>query len=153
MTQSVRFLALAKKAGLLEAGEESVLAAAESGRARLIVSASDASVHSSRHAEAAAEARRLPYVQLPDTKAELGSIVGRGTPGVLAVNDTGLAAAFLRALDAELPGQYADAAALLDKRAARAAQRRDAGRQTGPAGAGGFRAKNGSEGDKGRKKQ
>ena len=142
MTESTHLLAIAKKAGLLEIGADSVRQAAERGRARLILTAADASDRSVRGARAAAEAADVPCIRLPDTMAELGSLVGRGTPGILAVTDTGLASAFLKRLNAELPDRYAGEAALLEKLAGRAARRKRA--------AGGQRKGRSDAGEKGR---
>ena len=145
MTESTHLLAIAKKAGLLQIGADSVTQAAERGKARLILAAADASDRSVRGAQAAAEAANVPCVRLPDTMEELGSLVGRGTPGILAVTDIGLASAFLKKLNAELPDRYGEEAALLEKRAARAAQRKRA--------AGGRKAGRTDAGEKGRNEE
>ncbi len=103
---TLTFLGLCLKAGRLEIGEESCGAAARAKKARLVLSASDAAHGSLMRAENFAETARCPYAVLPFTKEELGAAVGRGTPGLLAVTDFGLAAAFLEKLSAECPGRY-----------------------------------------------
>ncbi len=121
---SLTFLGLCLKAGKLEIGEESCGAAARAKKARLLLSASDAAHGSLMRAQNFAETAKAPHVLLPFTKAELGAAVGRGTPGMLAVTDYGLAAAFTERLASECPGRYDEAAALLQAAAVRALQRK-----------------------------
>ena len=40
----------------------------------------------------------MPFVRLPQDKAQLGALLGRGSPGILAVTDPGLAGSVRRAL-------------------------------------------------------
>lgn len=144
MNGSIRYLALAKKAGKLQIGEDSVQAAAEMTHVRLIVTASDAGASALRKAQFCAQQYNLPCVGLQETKAELGNLVGRGTPGILAFTDTGLASAFLTELDREIPGCCTEEAALLQKRAVRQAERRSAAGKA-------RKAKSVPSGEKGRK--
>ena len=98
MNNALGVLGLAKKAGLLEIGDESVNIASKRGKARLILSAADASDASKRHAQYYAESGGSPWVQLEFTKSELAEIIGRGAPGIVAVTDSGLAHSFLSKL-------------------------------------------------------
>lgn len=114
---------LAKKAGRLEIGEEPVGASARARQARLILVASDAADNSRRRASHFAEAGKIPWVDLPFSKSELGRIVGRSSCAMSAVTDAGFAAAIadkLSALDAE---RYGQVAAALDEKAKRVFQR------------------------------
>ena len=109
---SLRLLGLAKKAGRLETGAEASSEAADSGRAAMILSASDASERALRHAKDMAERCGAVFIPLPYTGAELGGVIGRGSPLTVAVTDPGLAAAFAKKL-AEEDGrflEYAEAA-------------------------------------------
>ena len=100
MANELSVLGLAKKAGALEIGEESVTLAARLGKARLIITASDASERVKRHAQSLSEDWECPYVPLSHTKAELGMMVGRGSPGIITITNAGLASSFV----AKLPG-------------------------------------------------
>ena len=91
-------LGLAKKAGRLELGLETVTAAARSGKAALILCACDAGQSACRNARHAARTAGVPFVRLPQDKAQLGALLGRGSPGILAVTDPGLAGSVRRAL-------------------------------------------------------
>ena len=88
-------LGIAKKAGLLEIGEESVNAASKRKKAKLILSAVDASNASKRHAKSYAENGGGVWAQLQFTKSELAEVIGRGAPGMIAVTDPGIAHSFL----------------------------------------------------------
>jgi len=96
--RNLQILGLARKAGFLAIGEESSEAAARSGQAALIISASDASERSLRNARINAQAGFAAYAVVPYTKFELGSITGRGSPGTIAFLDNGLAVRFLQGL-------------------------------------------------------
>ena len=85
------FIGLMKKAGKLEIGEESVRAAVERGRAYAVLSAADASERSVRSAKGLAEAWDIGYIRLPYTKFELGAMINRGSPGMMAITDPGFA--------------------------------------------------------------
>ena len=95
MNNALGVLGLAKKAGLLEIGEESVNAASKKGKAWLILSASDASDASKRHAGSYADYGGCDWVQLEFTKNELAAVIGRGSPGMIAITDAGLARSFI----------------------------------------------------------
>ncbi|MCL2409185.1 MAG: ribosomal L7Ae/L30e/S12e/Gadd45 family protein [Oscillospiraceae bacterium] len=95
----IRILGLAKKAGLLAVGTESVSQAARLGKAAAIISASDASERSIRQARMYAEDAECEHIAVPYTKFELGQVVGRGSPGMLAILDVGLANKFITGLD------------------------------------------------------
>lgn len=123
MDKLLRILGLTKKAGFLEIGEESVAAAARRGKTHLILSAMDAAEASKRHAQTYSETHGAFYAALPHTKAELGGLLGRGTPGMLAITDAGLAAKLSSMLAADDPETYRDDAAKLVERAARTQQR------------------------------
>ena len=109
MEKSLNFLGLIKKAGKLEIGTESVEAAAASGKAKLILSASDASDNSVKQAKRAACCANIPYIVLPYKKAEIGAMIGRGLPGMLAVTDAGFASALVKKLAADHPHEDEEA--------------------------------------------
>ena len=106
MEKSLNFLGLIKKAGKLEIGTEGVETAAGAGKARLILSAADASPNSLKQAKRIAGLGKTEHIILPYEKAEIGSIVGRGLPGLLAVTDEGFASALAEKLNADFQGRY-----------------------------------------------
>jgi ribosomal protein L30E len=118
-----RLLGIAKKAGMLEIGDESVGHAARSGKVKVILSAADASEGSKRRARSYAEACGAIHLVLPADKDELGLIIGRGSPGMLAILDAGIAAKYVSILASLDPGQYGEAAGRLAEKAERVRQR------------------------------
>lgn len=113
------YLSLARRARNLEVGEEPVGALCRANRARLVLLASDAGGHTVRRAKSFVYGTNQPILQLPCTKAELGSAIGCSVCAIAALTDVRLAHAFVLSLD------DADAALLaeLAVRAERAAQR------------------------------
>ncbi|MGX8698493.1 MAG: L7Ae/L30e/S12e/Gadd45 family ribosomal protein [bacterium] len=124
MSAALLFLGLVHRAGKLTIGEESCGVEARAKHARLILSAADAARNSLTRAKNYAEDAKCPAVTLPWTKAELGEVLGRGAPGMLAVCDFGMAAAFMQKLDGEFPDRYAAAGAETRCAAERALQRK-----------------------------
>ena len=98
MNKALNYLALARKAGLLELGEEPVGAAARANHARLVVVASDASDHSWRRALSYVDHTGQQCLRLPYTKVELGMAIGRQELAMGAFTEPGLALKFVEAL-------------------------------------------------------
>jgi len=115
MEKSINFLGLIKKAGKLEIGAKSVKAAVKAGKAKLILSAADAAQDSMKQAKKAAELGKVQHVILPFEKVDIGSMIGRGLPGMLAITDAGFAAAFTMKLDADFPKRYDKAVKILEE--------------------------------------
>jgi ribosomal protein L7Ae-like RNA K-turn-binding protein len=115
-----RLLGIAKKAGLLEIGDESVGHAARVRKAKVILSACDASDGSKRRARGYAEQNGAIHLVLPSTKEELSAVIGRGSPGMLAILDAGIASKYVSLLALENETQYGGAAVLLSEKAERA---------------------------------
>ena len=122
--RNLQLLGIAKKAGMLAVGGDAVCTAAQTGKARLVISAIDAAPGSLRRARYATEIGRAQHVTVPYTKFELGSVVGRGSPGTIAVLDTGLAAGFVSKLAETDPERYGDAAKKLAEKADALAKKR-----------------------------
>lgn len=121
MDRALNYLALARKGGRVELGEEPVGAAARALKARLIVVASDAGDHTWRRAKSFSAGTDQPCVKLPYTKDEVGLAVGRTSLAIAAFTDPALALAFLKALPT--PEKYAEELASLEKRTQRVQQR------------------------------
>ena len=119
MNRNLQLLGMAKKAGLLAIGGESVSAAAWSGKAAAIISASDASQGSIRRARENAKCCGVVHIVVPYTKFEFGNAAGRGSPGTLAILDAGLAAGFIGRLAESEPERYGEMAEVIAKSAGR----------------------------------
>ena len=121
MDKALNYIALARKAGRVELGEEPAGAAARAQRARLIVVASDASDHTWRRAQSFVAGTDQQCVKVPYTKDQLGQAIGRTSLALAAFTEPALALAFLKALDQ--PQTYKSALESLQKRTDRVQQR------------------------------
>ena len=98
MDKALNYLALARKAGLAELGEEPVGGAARAGKAYVILVASDASDHTWRRAKSFAAGTEQQCVRLPWTKHDVGAAIGRDALAIGAITDVSLALALVQAL-------------------------------------------------------
>ena len=98
MDRALNYLALARKAGLVELGEEPVGAAARANHARLVIVASDASDHSWRRALSFVDHTGQQCLRVGYTKVELGIAIGRQELAMGAFTEPGLALKFVEAL-------------------------------------------------------
>jgi len=121
MDKALNYVALARKAGRVELGEEPVGAAARAHHARLVIVASDASDHTWRRAKSFVAGTDQQCIRLPFTKDQLGQSVGRQELAIAAFTDPALALAFVKALPQ--PEKYAEFLENLDKKTARIRQR------------------------------
>ena len=122
MDKALNYMALARKGGRIELGEEPVGAAARAQHARLVVVASDASDHTWRRALSFVANTAQQCIRVPFTKDELGMAIGRTSLAIAAFTDPALALAFVKALPQQ--DRYAQALADLDKRSQRVRQHR-----------------------------
>ena len=99
MDKALNYLALARKAGLAELGEEPVGVAAKAGNARLVLVASDASDHTWRRAKSYVADSDQQLLRMPYTKDELGYAIGRTSLAIAAITDAGMAASLVAALE------------------------------------------------------
>lgn len=120
MDKALNYLALARKAGLAELGEEPVGDAARQGHARLVLVASDASDHTWRRAKSFVAGTRQQLVRLNSTKDEMGFAIGRTSLAIAAITDVGLALSLAKTLDVQ---KHKDVIAVLEEMAQRAKQR------------------------------
>ena len=98
MDKGLNYLALARKAGLAELGEEPVGGAARAGKAYAILVASDASDHTWRRAKSFAAGTEQQCVRLPWTKDEIGAAIGRDSMAIAAITDAAMALALVKSL-------------------------------------------------------
>ena len=121
MDKALNYLALARKAGRVELGEEPAGAAARAQKARLIIVAGDATDHTWRRAKSFVANSEQICLQVPFTKDEMGMAVGRSALALAAFTDPAMALGFLKALGE--PAKYAAQIASLEKRTKRIQQR------------------------------
>ena len=94
----LNYLALARKGGRVELGEEPVGAVARALKAHLIVVAGDASDHTWRRAKSFAAGTNQQCIRLECTKEEMGFVVGRQSLVIAAITDVSLALAMVNGL-------------------------------------------------------
>ena len=121
MDKALNYMALARKAGRIELGEEPVGAAARAQHARLVIVASDASDHTWRRAKSFVAGTQQQCLKVPFNKDQMGMAIGRSSLAIAAFTDPALALAFVKALGA--PEKYAEILESLDKRTQRIRQR------------------------------
>ena len=121
MSNCLNYLALARKAGKIELGEEPVGAAARAMKAHLVVVAQDASDHTWRRAKSFVAGTSQQCIRIPYTKEEVGFIIGRTSLAIAAFTDPALALAFLDSL--ENSEKFQEVRKVLDERVQRLRQR------------------------------
>lgn len=120
MDKALNYLALARKGGMAELGEEPVGGAARAGKAYAIVVASDAGDHTWRRAKSFAAGTDQQAIRLPYTKDEMGIATGRTALAIAAITDVALALALVQAL----PQPPAESVEILTQKAAKQKQRK-----------------------------
>ena len=121
MDKALNYIALARKAGLVELGEEPVGAAARALKAHLIVVAGDASDHTWRRAKSYVAGTEQQCIRIPFTKEELGFVVGRTSLAIAALTDPAMALSMVNALGQ--PEKYREATEYLTERVKKVRQR------------------------------
>ena len=121
MDKALNFLALARKGGLAELGEEPVGAISRTGKAYVILVASDASDHTWRRAKSYAAGTEQQCVRVKFTKEELGFVVGRTSLAIAAITDVQMALALVNALGE--PEKYKAQIEVLTEKAKKAKKR------------------------------
>ena len=107
--KALRLLGLARRARLLEIGEEPVYLlddvlgeldgiVCRSGKAKLLLVAKDAGDHTFRRARSFVSGSKCPYICAPYTKDELGNGLGCNACALCAFTDPAFAKSFLEAL-------------------------------------------------------
>ncbi len=122
MDKALNYLALARKAGLAELGEEPVGGAARSGKAYVIVVAKDASDHTWRRAKSFAAGTAQQCIRLPYSKDEMGFAIGRESLAIAAITDCPMALALVQSLPE--PEKNAEAVQVLTEKVQKQKQRK-----------------------------
>ena len=121
MDKALNYLALARKGGMAELGEEPVGASARALKAHLILVASDASDHTWRRAKSFAAGTDQQCIRLDATKDEMGFAIGRTSLAIAAITDAQLALALVTSLGQ--PERYSGALEVLTQKAQKAKKR------------------------------
>ena len=121
MDKSLNYMALARKGGRMELGEEPVGAVTRAVHACLVVVAKDASDHTWRRAKSFVAGTNQQCIRLPYTKDEMGFAIGRSSLAIAAFTDAALALAFVESLPQ--PESFAETREALAERAKRLRQR------------------------------
>ena len=121
MDKALNYVALARKAGRVELGEEPVGAAARAHHARLVIVAEDASDHTWRRAKSFVAGTDQQCIRIPFSKDALGQSIGRTELAIAAFTDPALALAFVKALPQ--PEKYAAVLEALNAKSSRIRQR------------------------------
>ena len=115
MATAIEYIGIARKSGGIIMGEENARAMLRSGKARLLLVASDTSPAAKRRAEGYVFGRKVPLAETPYTKAELSAISGKPGCSMAVFSDLGLAERFAAALCAEYGEPYAQLAETLGR--------------------------------------
>ena len=99
MDKPLSYVALARKAGRIELGEEPVGKAAQVGKASLVLVAGDASEHTWRRARSFVSGTGQQCIRVSYTKDALGQAIGREALALAAFTDPAMALAFARAME------------------------------------------------------
>ena len=121
MDKALNYLALARKAGRIELGEEPVGGAARALKACLVAVAEDAGDHTWRRAKSFVAGTNQVAVKIPYTKDQMGQVTGRTSLAIAAFTDPAMALAFLKALPEQ--EKYSEELQALENRTNRVRQR------------------------------
>ena len=121
MDKALNYLALARKGGMAELGEEPVGAITRSGKGYLVIVASDASDHTWRRAKSFVAGTEQQCIRVPFTKDEMGFAIGRTSLAIAAITDAALALALVKALPE--PEKYKQTLEILEEKSKKIAQR------------------------------
>lgn len=122
MTAWLSLLGMARRAGAVVIGEESLMEANQNHKLRLVLLAGDAGDTTARRIRRL-ESEKLPVVTLPDEKADLGASIGFASAAAVGVTDLGFASAILNKLAAG-HGEYAPVAEALAQKQSKALRRK-----------------------------
>ena len=98
MDKALNYLALARKGGMAELGEEPVGDITRACKGYLVLVAADASDHTWRRARSYVAGTEQQCIRVKFTKEEMGFAVGRTSLAIAAVTDPALAQALVNAL-------------------------------------------------------
>ncbi len=126
MSKALKYLGLARKAGVLETGEDNSSGLVKAGKARLLIVASDTSEGACKRAEGYVFETFTVLVKVPYTKLDIADTTGKSGCSMAAMTDPGLSRAFVQALFDEFGEDYAGALKSLNAEFERIAARKAA---------------------------
>ena len=129
MATALEYIGIARMGAGIETGEDNAKALVKSGKAKLLIVASDASDGAKRRAEGYVYGYSTPIAVTPYTKAEISAMAGRPGCSMAAFRDLGLAASFAGALRNQFGEGYGALAQGLEAKWKRSRAR--SGRKTG----------------------
>ena len=121
MDKTLNYLALARKAGIAELGEDPVGAITRALKGHLVLVAQDASDHTWRRAKSFVAGTDQQCLRLPYTKAEMGFAIGRQELAIAAITDAGMALSVVESLGQ--PERHKEVIEVLSAKKKRAQQR------------------------------
>lgn len=101
MNKVLGILGLAKRAGALAIGTNSVLESVRKGKALLVLIASDASSNTQKQLTDKASFRNVPVQTLPFDMAELGHAIGKDHTVSVAITQEGFVISYTKACTAK----------------------------------------------------
>jgi len=122
--KALNMLGLMRRANAIAIGETNTGAAVRSGKAKLLLLATDASDNARRRAEGFVYGRNTIMLRVPFTKEEISDHVGLNGCSMAAVTDIGFANALMKSLAALWPEEFSAAAEETAKRFSKAEKRK-----------------------------
>ena len=117
MTDFIGMFGLALRSGGLMIGEDHIKTAANERKVKALFVAADAMANARKKAAQTALYAKVPVFDLPCTKAELGSVLGRDEVAAAAVTDIEFAYGIAKKIAAGEPEKYAEALTSLENKA------------------------------------
>jgi len=115
-SRALNYLGIAKKAGLIETGEENSHAAIKKGKTRLLIVASDASENAAKRAAGFVFEDEVPLARVPFQKADIAAITGKTGCSMAALCDAGIASSFATALFEEFGEAFSELSETMKRR-------------------------------------
>lgn len=136
MGNALRYLGMARKAGMVTIGEENSGTVMAAGKGKLLLLAQDASANAEKRALGFQYGHRAPLMRLPWTKEEISQRMGKAGCSMLCFTDLPIASVFAAAMAEEDPA-WQETAELLNARKEKAIRRKAAPKKHGSTGKGG----------------
>ena len=124
----LNLLGLARRASLIESGDEATRGAVSKGAVRLLLLAKDSSDRTFETFTFIAESAEIPCITLPATREEIGNAIGKRPTAVIALCDNGFSLSILKKLAADVD-EAKNLLPLFEKKAERAKRRKKASRK------------------------
>jgi len=117
MNGCLRLFGLARRAGALVSGEDNIRSAVYDHKAKAVFITADAMTNSRKKAVRLAEYGKIPCVEIPCGKEELGAAAGARELAAVALTNLEMACGIMKKLAESDPEKYGAAASTLESRA------------------------------------